>query len=110
MLHLQHMMHLQHVQCVAYATHHVLHLQHVLQLQHISSKLHFSQKALLKNIFNCLDLVLHGHALYKSKEKLRVILRHTQIITETMVTGSKTGVEGPILACPDFVPASKIQV
>ena len=40
------------------------------------------------------------------------LVRHTKPIfaTPTAPMGSKTGVEGPILACPDFVPASKMQV
>ena len=40
------------------------------------------------------------------------LVRHTKPIfaTPTAPMGSKTGVEGPILACPDSVPASKMQV
>ena len=40
------------------------------------------------------------------------LVHHTKPIfaTPTAPMGSKTGVEGPILACPDFVPASKMQV
>ena len=39
------------------------------------------------------------------------LVRHTKPIfaTPTAPMGSKTGVEGSILACPDFVPASKMQ-
>ena len=40
------------------------------------------------------------------------LVHHTKPIfaTPTAPMGSKTGVEGPILACPDSVPASKMQV
>ena len=40
------------------------------------------------------------------------LVHHTKLIfsTPTAPMGSKIGVEGLILACPDFVPASKLQV
>ena len=40
------------------------------------------------------------------------LVRYTKPIsaTPTALMGSKTGVEGPILACPDSVPAGKMQV
>ena len=40
------------------------------------------------------------------------LVHHTKPIfaTPTAPMGSKTGVEGPILACPDSVPASKMQI
>ena len=39
-------------------------------------------------------------------------VRHTKpsFATSTTPMGSKVGVEGPILACPNFVPAGKMQV
>ena len=40
------------------------------------------------------------------------LVRHTKPIFATLTTpmGSKTRIEGPILACPDSVPAGKMQV
>ena len=59
-----------------------------------------------------LPLLLNCIRSQRLGDKPNYLVRHTKPIFVTLNApmGSKTGVEGPILACPDFVPAGKMQV
>ena len=84
-----------------------------ISLEMISEHRHAREKTLLSTILE----VLTRHLLKCIRSQRmgdipNYLVRHTKPIfaPPTAPMGSKTGVEGPILACPDSVPVGKMQV